>query len=142
MAMASVHYAYDQWRNFGHQPPGVMSGIWEDYCAVLNAVPAERRHQRIHMGHNCWVLPEEEKFLTRDLLTATCLIGTADELIDKLRALNEAGLNQVMNLPSFDPRFEVLETIAKRLSPTFDFLCDIFCDQCEPVYLEPVYREP
>ena len=25
MVMASVHYAYDQWRNFGHQPPNAMS---------------------------------------------------------------------------------------------------------------------
>jgi alkanesulfonate monooxygenase SsuD/methylene tetrahydromethanopterin reductase-like flavin-dependent oxidoreductase (luciferase family) len=117
MAMASLHYAYDQWRNFGRQPPNAVAGVWDDYTKMLAAVPEERRHQRIHMGHNCWVLPEEEKFLTRDLLQATCLIGTQDELIEKLCALNEAGLNQVMNLPSFDPRFEVLETIAEKIIP-------------------------
>ena len=54
---------------------------------------------------------------TADLINATCLVGTKDELIEKLRALDEAGLNQVMNLPSFDPRFEVLETIAKEIIP-------------------------
>ena len=55
--------------------------------------------------------------MTKELLQATCLIGTQEELIEKLRALNEAGLNQVMNLPSFDPRFEVLETIAEKIIP-------------------------
>jgi alkanesulfonate monooxygenase SsuD/methylene tetrahydromethanopterin reductase-like flavin-dependent oxidoreductase (luciferase family) len=117
MAMAALHYTYDQYRNFGHQPPNHLSGIWSDYVKMLEAVPEERRHQRIHLGHNCWVLPEEEKFLTRDLLLSTCLIGTQDELIEKLNALAGAGLNQVMNLPSFDPRFEVLQRVARDIIP-------------------------
>ncbi len=117
MAMAALHYTYDQYRNFGHQPPNHLSGIWEDYTKMLEAVPEERRHQRIHMGHNCWVLPEEEKFLTKELLQATCLIGTQDELIELLNGLADAGLNQVMNLPSFDPRFEVLERVARDIIP-------------------------
>jgi len=117
MVMASVHYAYDQWRNFGHQPPNAMSGIWDDYTQLLEAYPEDRRHQRIHMGHNCWVLPEEEKFVTADLIKATCMVGTQDELIEGLAALNESGLNQVMNLPSFDPRFKVLEDIAEKIIP-------------------------
>lgn len=117
MAMAALHYTYEQFRNFGHQPPNHLSGIWGDYVKMLEAVPEERRHQRIHLGHNCWVLPEEEKFLTRELLQATCLIGTQDELIETLGGLAEAGLNQVLNLPSFDPRFEVLERVAKDIIP-------------------------
>ena len=117
MAMASLHYSYDQWRNFGHQPPNSIAPVWDDYTKLLAEFPEERRHQRIHMGHNCWVLPEEEKFLTKGLLQSTCMIGTQDEIIDQLQALREAGLNQVMNLPSFDPRFEVLETIAEKIIP-------------------------
>ena len=115
--MASLHYAYDQWRNFGYQPPNAVTSVWKDYTKLLAEFPEERRHQRIHLGHNCWVIPEEQQFLTKELLQATCLIGTPEELIEKLRALNEAGLNQVMNLPSFDPRFEVLETIAEKIIP-------------------------
>ena len=117
MAMASLHYAYDQWRNFGHQPPNAVSSVWGDYTSMLAEFPEDRRHQRIHLGHNCWVIPEEQQFLTKELLQATCLIGTQEELIEKLRSLNDAGLNQVMNLPSFDPRFEVLETIAEKIIP-------------------------
>lgn len=117
MAMASLHFAYDQWRNFGRQPPNAVAGVWEDYTKLLETYPEDRRHQRIHMGHNCWVLPEEEQFLTAELIQATCLVGTQDELIEKLRALDEAGLNQVMNLPSFDPRFDVLNDIAEKIIP-------------------------
>ena len=112
-AMATLHYAYDQWRQFGQSPPGFLADIWDDYCAKLDAVPSERLHQRIHAGHNCWVLPEEEQFLSRQLIEATCMVGTADQLIERLQALAGAGLNQVMILPALDPRYAVLERVAK-----------------------------
>ena len=117
MALAALHYTFDQHRNFGHQPPNALASIWHDYTQLMESVPEERRHQRIHQGHNCWVLPEEERFLTPALIQSTCLVGTQDELIDQLQALSAAGLNQIMNLPSFDPRYEVLETIAQKILP-------------------------
>ena len=117
MAMAAVHYAYDQQRNFGHQPPGHLSGIWEDYSALLADYPQERLHQRIHAGHNCWVLPEEERFLTPDVLNAACMIGTPEALIERLQRLESEGLNQVMILPSFDTRFDVIESVGKQVLP-------------------------
>ena len=113
MAMAAVHFSYDQYRNFGRQPPGFMNGIWQDYRALIESYPAERRHQRIHGGHNCWVLEEEERFLTPEVLQATAMIGTRDALLDRLLALAEAGLDQVMILPNFDTRLDVLERVAK-----------------------------
>jgi len=117
MAMAAVHYAYDQQRNFGHQPPGHLANIWDDYSALLAGYPEERLHQRIHAGHNCWVLPEEERFLTPEVLNAACMIGTADELIERLRRLENEGLNQVMILPNFDTRFEVIESVGTQVLP-------------------------
>lgn len=113
MAMATVHYAYDQWRNFGHQPPGALREIWDDYSALLDSYPEERRHQRIHAGHNCWVLEEEAQFLTREVLEASSMIGTRDQLLTRLRDLAGAGLKQVMILPNFDTRFEVLERVGR-----------------------------
>jgi alkanesulfonate monooxygenase SsuD/methylene tetrahydromethanopterin reductase-like flavin-dependent oxidoreductase (luciferase family) len=117
MAMASVHYAYDQFRNFGHQPPNSLAEIWPDYTALLESYPEQRRHQRIHAGHNCWVVEEEEKFLTANVLQASSMIGTQDQLIERLQTLSEAGLNQVMILPNFDTRFDVIERVAKDIIP-------------------------
>ncbi|HIG60448.1 MAG TPA: LLM class flavin-dependent oxidoreductase [Gammaproteobacteria bacterium] len=117
MAMAALHYSYDQFRNFGHQPAAAFHEIWEDYCTLLGEYPEERRHQRIHMGHNCWVLPEELHFLTPKLLQSTCFIGTQDQLLEKLHQLSAAGLNQVMTLPNLDSRIECLERIAEDIIP-------------------------
>ena len=117
MAMAAVHFSYDQYRNFGRQPPGFMNGIWQDYRRMIESYPAERRHQRIHGGHNCWVLPEEERFLTAEVLQASAMIGTQGQLLERLHGLAEAGLHQVMILPNFDTRFDVLERVAKDIVP-------------------------
>ena len=117
MAMAAIHFSYDQFRNFGRRPPAAMAEIWDDYRAMIEAYPEERRHQRIHGGHNCWVLPEEERFLTPDVLQASALIGTQDDLIERISVLGEAGLDQVMILPNFDPRFDVIERVAKDIIP-------------------------
>ena len=117
MAMAAVHFSYDQFRNFGRRPPGFMAAIWDDYRALIEAYPADRRHQRIHGGHNCWVLPEEEKFLTPDILQASAMIGTRDDLIERLAVLATADLDQVMILPNFDTRFDVLERVAADIIP-------------------------
>ncbi len=116
-AIASLHYSYDQFRNFGRPPSGPIAEFWDEYRAVVEQTEPERRHQRVHGGHNCWVLPEEEKFLTAALLDATCLVGTRDQLIERLRDLNDAGLDQLMILPPFDPRYEVLETVGTEVLP-------------------------
>ena len=60
--------------------------------ALFEQVPEERRHQRIHAGHNCWVIPEEEQFVNADTISASCLVGTRDQLIQQLQSLDEAGL--------------------------------------------------
>ncbi|MCP5040168.1 MAG: LLM class flavin-dependent oxidoreductase [bacterium] len=116
-AMATVHFAYDQWRQFGHAPPVLLSEIWDDYCAMLKDVPDDRLHQRIHAGHNCWVIPEEERFVTREIIESTCVVGTADEVVARLLAFEQAGLDQVMILPAFEPRYNVLERVAADVLP-------------------------
>jgi 5,10-methylenetetrahydromethanopterin reductase len=121
MAVAGLHYLYEQFRQYGRRPPAHVAGIWDDYTAMLDETPEERRHLRIHLGHNCWVIPEEERFVTAELLAASCLIGTADELVTRLRALGEAGLGQIVILPSLASKEQVLHDVAEqvltRLSP-------------------------
>jgi hypothetical protein len=61
------------------------------------------------------VLPEEERFLTKEVLQAGAMIGTRDQLLGRLRDLAAAGLDQVMILPNFDTRHAVLERVARDL---------------------------
>ncbi len=117
-AIASLHYTYDQFRNFGRPPSSpVIAEMWDDYRAVVEETPEERRHQRVHAGHNCWVLPEEERFVTADLIASTCLVGSPDQLLDRLAKLDAVGLDQVMLLPPLAPRYDVLESVGAEVIP-------------------------
>jgi len=116
-AIAGVHYAYDQFRQFGRRPPAHMADFWDDYVALVEDVPADRRHQRVHLGHNCWVLPEEEQFVTAELIQRSCLVGTADQLIERVRALDLAGLDHIVLLPPLDEKEKVIRDVAARVMP-------------------------
>ncbi|MDH3678882.1 MAG: LLM class flavin-dependent oxidoreductase [Acidimicrobiia bacterium] len=116
-AVAALHYSYDQWRQYGRAPTPALAGVWDAYTALLEETSEDRRHLRIHQGHNCWVVPEEERFITSELIEATCLVGTADDLVERLRALDQAGLDQVMILPPLEPRYEAIEAVGLQVLP-------------------------
>jgi alkanesulfonate monooxygenase SsuD/methylene tetrahydromethanopterin reductase-like flavin-dependent oxidoreductase (luciferase family) len=116
-AIAGLHYAYEQWRQFGRRPPAWAGDVWPEYVAMLDHLPDERVHLRIHEGHNCWVVPEEERFVTAELIDATCLVGTPEELAARLGALEAAGLSQVMILPPLAVKEEVLRSVADQVMP-------------------------
>jgi 5,10-methylenetetrahydromethanopterin reductase len=117
-AIASLHYSYDQWRNFGRLPrnPAVLD-VWDDYTALLDQTPEEIRHQRVHAGHNSWVVPEEERFVTKGLIESSCLVGTEDVIVERLLGLEQVGIDQMMLLPPLEPRFEVIRSVGERIIP-------------------------
>jgi alkanesulfonate monooxygenase SsuD/methylene tetrahydromethanopterin reductase-like flavin-dependent oxidoreductase (luciferase family) len=116
-AIASLHYAYEQFVNFGRPPSHTLEPFWDDYVAMLEMTPIERRHQRIHLGHNCWVIPEEEQFVTQELIERTCMVGTAAELRERVVALEAAGLNQLVLLPPLDCKEQVIARVSAEVMP-------------------------
>ncbi|HEU4842166.1 MAG TPA: LLM class flavin-dependent oxidoreductase [Ilumatobacteraceae bacterium] len=116
-AIAALHYQYEQWKEAGRpERPSRVEG-WDRYVAMLDRIDPARLHQRIHQGHNCWVVDEEWEFVTPSLIEATCMIGTADELAQRLRDLGEGGLSQVMLLPPLAAKEDVLRTVAAEVMP-------------------------
>jgi alkanesulfonate monooxygenase SsuD/methylene tetrahydromethanopterin reductase-like flavin-dependent oxidoreductase (luciferase family) len=116
-AIAGVHYAYDQHQQYGRRPPAHMLEFWDDYVALVEDTPPELRHQRVHQGHNCWVIPEEERFVTAELIARSCLVGTPESLARQITALDEAGLDQIVLLPPLDEKEAVIRDVAERVMP-------------------------
>jgi alkanesulfonate monooxygenase SsuD/methylene tetrahydromethanopterin reductase-like flavin-dependent oxidoreductase (luciferase family) len=116
-AIAGVHYAYDQYRQFGRRPPAHMADFWDDYVELVEDVPADRRHQRVHLGHNCWVIPEEERFITAELIERSCLVGTPEQLVGRIAALDAAGLDQIVLLPPLAAKEQVVRDVAEHVLP-------------------------
>ena len=78
----------------------------------LEQAPPELRHQRLHGSHYSFVDPEEARFLTPDLIRASCLIGTPEELVEQVRALETQGLRQIMLYPPLNRQYRVIEDFA------------------------------
>ena len=112
-AIASLHYTYEQMVQFGRRPPTDLSDMWDDYVRQVELTPPERRHQRIHLGHNCWVIPEEEQFVTPELIDRTCMVGTPEQLRTRVNQLYAAGLDQLVILPPIEEKEAVIADIAR-----------------------------
>ncbi|MFK8024171.1 MAG: LLM class flavin-dependent oxidoreductase [Ilumatobacter sp.] len=114
-AIAGLHYAYEQFTQLGRRPPAHVRDIWDDYVAALEEVPAERRHLRTHLGHNCWVIPDEVRFVTKALIERSCLVGEPDDLRARVAELDDAGLDQIVLLPPLDAKEAVIRDVAREL---------------------------
>ena len=81
--------------------PDEIRPVWEEYrdfVAGLN-VPRERAGQVVHRGHCTYLLAEERRFVTLEMLRSTsALVGTPEEIIDMLRAKERNGLKEVILL--------------------------------------------
>jgi alkanesulfonate monooxygenase SsuD/methylene tetrahydromethanopterin reductase-like flavin-dependent oxidoreductase (luciferase family) len=86
---------------------------WEEYCATLDVLPPEVRHARIHAGHGVAVHPEERRFITPALTSALTLTGHPEELVERLRTLDKAGMKTLMLAPGHDDRFSSLERFSR-----------------------------
>ena len=117
--ISSLHYIYDKVRQWGGNPPPHVRGIWEEYSQLVEQTPESHRHMRIHAGHCTYMLPEEEKFVTPDLIKGTCLVGTPDEIVEQVQLLEASGLTQIMILPSLETQYGVIEQFARQVMTKF-----------------------
>ena len=55
--------------------------------------------------------------MTKELIESGCMVGTAEDLADRLRALESAGLSQVILLPPLAVKEQVLRDVATKVIP-------------------------
>jgi len=76
-------------------PQGPLSNLLSEYLKVHETYePEDARYLKNHRGHLMFVRPEETH-ITPELVKATTMSGTRDELVLRLRALKDAGYDQV-----------------------------------------------
>lgn len=98
-------------------PPSLyeLAKRYRDECIMKMSTPIEKRFQEIHLGHLIFVKPEERRFLSERLIRATSYVGSGAEIIEKLKALEEAGVSSVVfRLTSTDGR-ELISEIGREI---------------------------
>ena len=113
--MASVYYFYDEVHERGVEPPPFLRPMWKRYCALVEATPPAHRHFRTHEFHYPHLHPGEAELIDADLIRATCLVGTADELVEQIRELERQGLQELMFATGVGEKWALAEAFARRV---------------------------
>lgn len=111
--MASVYYFYDTVHERGIEPPPFLRRLWKPYCALVEQTRPEHRHFRTHEFHYTRMHPGEAELIDAQLIRDTCLVGTADELIERIRALEAEGLQELMFASGNTAKWQMAEEFAR-----------------------------
>jgi len=109
LAILSLHSMWDpiEMKVGVFAPPSFASQArrYHDEHVMKMQTPLDRRYQEMHHGHNLFLQPGEEKFLTPELIRLSTLTGQPGEIIERTKELEEAGVSNVaINLSGTDGR--------------------------------------
>ena len=79
------------------------------------AAPPEHRHFRTHEGHYTYIHPGEAELIDADLVRDTCLVGEAEELIERIQELERGGLRELMWASGTDEKWRFSQQLADRV---------------------------
>ena len=113
--MASVYYFYDEVHERGVEPPPFLRPMWKRYCALVESTPPARRPFRSHEYHFTRLHWGEAELIDADLIRATCLVGTAEQLVEQIRDLERQGLQELMFATGVGEKWTVADAFARRV---------------------------
>jgi len=104
----------------GYAKPGSLPAdarkVYDAYAEyVARMEPAEERYMRLHVGHCTYVPAEERRFVTPETIRATTIVGERGEVAGILKAMEKAGLDQVILNPAMDRFNETIDEISNEL---------------------------
>ncbi|MFP6780260.1 MAG: LLM class flavin-dependent oxidoreductase [Gammaproteobacteria bacterium] len=76
--------------------PPEMQPLIDAYTELYNQYePADARYMTLHDGHLMYLRPEEEQFITGEMLKALTLTGTPEEIRERVEKMRVAGYDQI-----------------------------------------------
>ncbi len=116
---AILHFVYELYTQTANEDfiPEAFRGVWDEYCASVDAMetPPEKRYLQIHNGHCTFLVPEERRFITPEAIRGVCLVGTPDEIVEQIRAAEQAGLREITLLPPMKSARKVFADFAEHV---------------------------
>ena len=122
LVTAMLHVTYGNYQQTGDESlmPSFMHGVWEEYRDYVESLdtPPELRFRELLEGHGTHCLPEEERFVTPALIEACALVAGPDEIAERLRKAESAGLSELTLTSSLGTARELMHDfteVMKRL---------------------------
>jgi len=121
---SALHFVYETWKTRGQSDdaiPPFFRNVWNDYLKRVGrfSLPENARFRQIHEGHGTFLQPGERKYVTPETIRGTCIVGERDEIIGQIRAMEQAGIREVLLLPPADTQREVFRDFAEQVMPAF-----------------------
>jgi alkanesulfonate monooxygenase SsuD/methylene tetrahydromethanopterin reductase-like flavin-dependent oxidoreductase (luciferase family) len=118
-AMMPFHSYADDPAIGEHLPPPIRQRLDVYRRGVLDSfrVAPDRRYQETHRGHLSYLLDGEAEVLTDEIVRMTTLTGTPEEIAERLRELEAAGLRNVSVWPPPHRTRDVVLAIEERVMP-------------------------
>jgi len=100
-------------------PHDLPADLRDDLMAFKNAYrvpdePIETRHLKMYSDYLQGFKKEHEPLVTEQMIRATTLTGTREEVLESIHAMKQAGINQVAIQAVTDPK-ETIETFSKEI---------------------------
>jgi 5,10-methylenetetrahydromethanopterin reductase len=100
-ATVALHSLYEGITSI-EQAPAPLRPIFREYKTYMDdrMDGDERYYLTLHDGHGLYVRPGEERFVTAELVRHTTMTSPPEELRERIRALEGAGVKQIAFIPT------------------------------------------
>ena len=101
--------------------PEHFANIWDQYIARVNKfdLAENARFRQIHLDHATHLVPEEKCFVTPEAIRACCFVGEPEEIIERIKEKEKAGINEINIMPMSDEAGKVYRDFAEFVLPAF-----------------------
>ena len=119
-----LHFFYEIWNKLGRKDemiPPHFKNIWDEYLDRVSnfSLPEEARFRQVHDGHAIYLVPEERRFVTPEAVSAICMVGSEEDIIDQVRSVEASGIKEVNIMPSMDHADGAIKDFAEKIIPAF-----------------------
>lgn len=91
-------------------------GVYDEYAKYIEGLGAPgERYLDLHVGHCTFVPERERRFITPATIRATTMTGSREELIEQLKTLERAGLDQIVLNPPMDGFDEHVDEVSREI---------------------------
>ena len=103
------------WINTSPMPDSVKDVLQGYVEAARKFEPADARYLMNHTGHCIAVKPEEDRFITSELIRTTTFTGVEQDITQRMEAMRDGGLSQLVIpiVPGHEDAIEDWGRIAK-----------------------------
>lgn len=117
MAAVALHALWEQSAVAAQLPSSLraISDRYRDEYVNRLELPADRRYLKVHEGHTIYIKPDEERFLTPEVISAFTLTAPRESIIERIRELEAAGLDEVAFCIPNDGARERIEELSREI---------------------------